>query len=83
MTTGVGIAEPLLQKMLDDLPIDATNLTSTMLSLIDQEMAATRSYIDRHKGVGLYQDNCVRWGHHLEAYLRVHDALTKIGQQRS
>jgi uncharacterized protein YukE len=41
------------------------------ISIIEQEIEAVKGYIERCKGVGTYHDNCVIWGHHLNAYERI------------
>jgi hypothetical protein len=42
-----------------------------MIDLIEQEIATLRAFIDRHRGVGCYAEQCRVWGYYLEAYERI------------
>jgi hypothetical protein len=46
---------------------------SKYIRIIEQEIETTKGWIDRMKGVGTYHDNCVVWGHHIDAYERILD----------
>lgn len=47
------------------------------IRLIEQEIAAVIANIDRHKGCGVFHNNCIVWGHHLAAYQRILEILTE------
>ena len=43
-----------------------------IMHLLDAEIDELKATINRHKGVGCYQDNCRRWSLYLEAYEKLH-----------
>lgn len=83
MTVGVGIPESLLEEQLAGLTVTGKNLLSTLAALLDQDIAATESHIDANRGVSIYQDNCTRWMHHLEAYNRVRNIMQLLIRKES
>lgn len=78
MTVGVGIPESLLYEMISELKITNATVVPLFADLIAKEIAATKHAIDSYKGTGIYQDQCVRWAIHLEAYERVQDILNRL-----
>jgi hypothetical protein len=57
---------------------------SKITQIIEQEIATVKAQIDRHQGVGCYQDNCRVWGYHLEAYETILHLVTQaqLGRKR-
>lgn len=50
-----------------------------LIQLIEAEIVRTRANIERHKGSGVYVENCRVWNHHLEAYERLLGLISEQG----
>lgn len=47
------------------------------IRLVEREIATVAANIDRHKGCGVFHNNCTVWGHHLTAYQRILELLVE------
>jgi len=82
MAVGIGIPDPILQEMIANMTITDDTLVLEFLMLIDKEIEATKAAIDFHKGLGMFRDNCSRWGIHLEVYERLQNILIQLMNKR-